>query len=78
MSTAFLAAIELIPLGTAVAIEFLGPLTVAAIRSRSKGALGCLALALAGVVLVTEPWHGSISLAGIGFAPPLAAASWGT
>ena len=32
----FLAAIERIPLGTAVAIEFLGPLTVAAIRSHSS------------------------------------------
>jgi inner membrane transporter RhtA len=29
----FLAAIERIPLGTCVSIEFLGPLTVAAIRS---------------------------------------------
>ena len=39
MSICFLAAIDKIPLGTAVAIEFLGPLTVAAIRSRSRRAL---------------------------------------
>src|ERR1700749_3017488 len=42
---AFLAAIERIPLGTAVAIEFLGPLTVAAVRSHSLGALIWPALA---------------------------------
>ena len=35
MTIAFLASIERIPLGTAVAIEFLGPLTVAAVRSHS-------------------------------------------
>jgi inner membrane transporter RhtA len=32
----FLAAIERIPLGTAVAVEFLSPLSVAAVRSHSK------------------------------------------
>ena len=36
---AFLGAIERIPLGTAVAIEFLGPLTVAAVRSSSSRTL---------------------------------------
>src|SRR5947209_7160670 len=35
----FLAAIDRIPLGTAVAVEFLGPLTVAAVRARSRRAL---------------------------------------
>ncbi|MGX5359966.1 EamA family transporter [Kocuria sp. KH4] len=76
MTTGFLAAIERIPLGTAVAIEFLGPLTVAAVRSHSLRALTWPALALAGVVLLTEPWHGRIDLAGIGFAG-LAAVGWG-
>lgn len=76
MTTGFLAAIERIPLGTAVAIEFLGPLTVAAARSHSLRALARPALALAGVVLLTEPWHGRIDLAGIGFAG-LAAVGWG-
>ena len=77
MSLAFLSAIAHIPLGTAVAIEFLGPLTVAAIRSKSGRALMWPALALAGVVLLTEPWHGETNLAGIGFAL-LAGAGWGT
>ena len=72
----FLAAIERIPLGTAVAIEFLGPLTVAAIRSHSARALTWPALALAGVVLLTEPWHGAIDLLGVAFAG-LAAIGWG-
>jgi inner membrane transporter RhtA len=74
---AFLAAIERIPLGTTVAIEFLGPLTVAALRSRSTRALAWPALALLGVVLLTEPWHGHVDPAGIGFAG-IAAIGWGT
>ena len=71
----FLAAIERIPLGTVVAIEFLGPLTVAALRSHSRRALTWPALALLGVLLLTEPWHGDIDPAGVGFAA-LAAIGW--
>jgi inner membrane transporter RhtA len=76
MTLAFLAAISLLPLGTAVAIEFLGPLTVAALHSRSRSALMWPALALVGVVLLTEPWVGTPSLAGLAFAA-LAAVGWG-
>lgn len=76
MTISFLAAIERIPLGTAVAIEFLGPLIVAAARSRTKRALTWPALALLGVVLLTEPWRGAVDLVGIGFAA-LAGAGWG-
>jgi len=72
---AFLAAIDRIPLGTAVAIEFLGPLTVAAVRSHSRRALTWPAVALLGVVLLTEPWHGDINPSGIIFAG-LAAFGW--
>ncbi|HET8598792.1 MAG TPA: EamA family transporter [Segeticoccus sp.] len=74
---AFLAAIDRIPLGTAVAIEFLGPLTVAAVRSHSARALTWPALALTGVVLLTQPWHGHPRPAGLGFAA-LAALGWAT
>jgi inner membrane transporter RhtA len=77
MTIAFLAAIERIPLGTAVAIDFLGPLTVAAMRSHSTRTLAWPALALVGVVFLTEPWHGQVDLVGIGFAV-LAAIGWGT
>jgi inner membrane transporter RhtA len=71
----FLAAIARIPLGTAVAVEFLGPMTVAAARTRSTRALAWPALALAGVALLTQPWHGHINPAGLGFAG-LAAIGW--
>ncbi len=77
MMIAFLSAIDRIPLGTAVAIEFLGPLTVAAIRSGSRRMLIWPALAFMGVVLMTEPWHGAIDLLGVGFAL-LAGVGWGT
>jgi inner membrane transporter RhtA len=73
---AFLAAIARIPLGTCVAIEFLGPLTVAAVRSRSARALVWPALALVGVVLLTSPWAGKSDPLGILWAA-LAAVGWG-
>ncbi|MGO4385132.1 EamA family transporter [Specibacter sp. RAF43] len=75
MTILFLAAISRIPLGTAVAIEFLGPLAVAAFRSHRLGAMAWPALALAGVVLLTEPWRGRVDLAGVGLAV-LAAGCW--
>ncbi|WP_347109077.1 EamA family transporter [Paenarthrobacter sp. S56] len=76
MTTFFLAAVERIPLGTAVAIEFLGPLTVAGMMSKRRKALIWPLLAFIGVVLLTEPWRGTIDLVGVGFA--LAAGTcWG-
>ena len=77
MGVLFMAAIERIPLGTCVAIEFLGPLTVAALRSHTKRALVWPVLALVGVVMLTEPWNGSIDPVGVGFAAA-AAVGWGT
>ncbi|MCW2613907.1 MAG: EamA family transporter [Frankiales bacterium] len=71
----FLAALERIPLGTAVAIEFLGPLTVAAVRSNSTHALVWPGLAVAGVLALTEPWNGSVDADGLGYAA-LAAVGW--
>ena len=76
MTLSFLAAIDLLPLGTVVAIEFLGPLTVAAIHSQSRRALLWPALALIGVVLLTEPWQGTPNLTGIALAA-LAGIGWG-
>lgn len=77
MSVAFLAAVARIPLGTAIAVEFLGPLTVAAVRSHRRQALAWPALALIGIVLLTEPWTGAIDPVGIGFAV-LAGVGWGS
>ncbi|MFC4223492.1 EamA family transporter [Lysinibacter cavernae] len=77
MSIGFLAAIERIPLGTAVAIEFLGPLLVAGFRSSNRRMLTWPALALIGVVLMTEPWNGGVELLGISYAL-IAGIGWGT
>lgn len=75
MTVTFLLALERIPLGTTVAIEFLGPLGVAVFRSHSRRNLVWPALALAGVVLLTEPWTGEINTLGVLFAL-IAAACW--
>lgn len=72
----FLSALEHIPLGTAVAIEFLGPLTIAALRSHAARALIWPGLALCGVVLLTEPWRGEVNVTGVVYAG-LAAIGWG-
>lgn len=76
MTMAFLEALGRIPLGTTVAIEFLGPLTVAAARSPHRRALVWPGLALVGVVLMTEPWQGDVDLPGVAFAA-LAGVGWG-
>lgn len=76
MTLGLFAAIDRIPLGTAVAVEFLGPLAVAAIGSGSPKRIIWPFVALAGVILMTEPWHGRVDVLGIAFAA-LAAAGWG-
>lgn len=76
MTLFFLASIARLPLGTAIAIDFLGPLTVAVVTSRSRAAIAWPWLALAGVLILTEPWSGKVDPLGIAFA--LAAATmWG-
>ena len=75
MSVLFLAAIQRIPLGTAVAIEFLGPLTVAALGSRRPTALIWPGVALVGVVVLTDPWSGAVDPLGVLLAV-LAALGW--
>jgi inner membrane transporter RhtA len=62
----FMAAVARLPLGTASALEFLGPLGVAVAR-RGGGRRSLLwpGLAAAGVLLLTHPWQGSASPAGI-------------
>ncbi|MCD2197813.1 EamA family transporter [Actinomycetospora endophytica] len=70
----FMAAVARIPLGTASAIEFLGPLGVAVVRGRGTGIVWPV-LAAAGVLLLTEPWQGGVDPVGVGFALA-AAACW--
>lgn len=74
MTMLFMAAAARLPLGTASAIEFLGPLSVAAWRGRGAARLW-VAPAAVGVVLLTEPWHGAVDPAGVAFALG-AAACW--
>jgi len=71
----FMAAIARLPLGTASALEFLGPLGVAVARGRDGHRLLWPGLAAAGVLLLTHPWQGGASLAGIACALG-AAACW--
>ena len=75
MTLFFLAALERIPLGTTVAIEFLGPLGVAVFRSANRRNLIWPVLALMGVLLLTEPWTGRIDMVGVLFAA-VAAMGW--
>ncbi len=70
----FMAALDRIPLGTASALEFLGPLGVAVVNGRAR-ALVWPALAGVGVVLLTRPWTGDIDATGVLFALS-AAACW--
>ncbi|WP_028645816.1 EamA family transporter [Nocardioides sp. URHA0020] len=74
LSLCFLAALQWLPLGTAVAIEFLGPLGVAFVGSGRRGARWPL-LALLGVVALTRPWQGDVPLVGVLLALA-AAACW--
>lgn len=79
MNGAFYAAIERIPLGTAVAIEFLGPLTVSAILSARRTDLLWVVLALAGVSMFgIESLTGAARLDPLGVLLALVAACfWG-
>jgi inner membrane transporter RhtA len=62
MNLAFYEAIARLPLGTAVAIEFCGPVLVAALASRRPRDVGAAALAAVGVLLIADVrWSGSPS-----------------
>lgn len=74
MTMLFMAAASRLPLGTASALEFLGPLSVAAWRGRGPARIWVLPAAV-GVLLLTEPWQGSTDAIGVAFALG-AAACW--
>jgi inner membrane transporter RhtA len=74
MNLAFYEAIARMPMGTAVAIEFCGPVAVAALGSHGWRDIGALALAALGVLLIADvQWSGS--RAGV-FLALTAAALW--
>lgn len=74
MNLSYYLAIDRLPLGTATAIEFLGPIVVAAAGSRSRRQVAALVMAVGGVALLADvQWQGSPS--GVGFAL-LAAGFW--
>ncbi|MEV1331642.1 EamA family transporter [Micromonospora costi] len=63
----FMAAVARLPLGTASALEFLGPLGVAVARGRG-GTKWWPVLAGVGVLLLTEPWRGGADPVGVAYA----------
>jgi inner membrane transporter RhtA len=67
MTLCFMEAVARLPLGTASALEFLGPLGVAVARGRGAAKVWP-AIAAAGVLALTEPWHGAAAADGIAFA----------
>lgn len=73
MNILFYMAIERIPLGVGVALEFTGPLAVALLSSRRKLDLLWVGFALAGVFLLMPDMRGADALDPVGVALALAA-----
>ncbi len=71
----FMAAVDRIPLGTASALEFLGPLGVAVAHGKGGHRVVWPGLAAIGVVLLTQPWTGAVDPVGVLYALG-AAACW--
>ena len=74
MNLVFYLAIDRLPLGTVVAIEFAGPVSIAVLGSRTRRSLAALALTVAGVVVLADVQFEADST-GVAFAL-LAAVFW--
>jgi inner membrane transporter RhtA len=76
MNLCFYEALERIPLGVAVTIEFAGPMGVAVALSRRRLDLAWVALAAAGILLLADPFGaGGVDPVGLAFVLA-AAAAW--
>jgi inner membrane transporter RhtA len=75
MNLSIYAALDRIPLGVAVTVEFLGPLAVAVFTGRGPLSLLWAAMAALGVVALAGPFGGEADLLGIAFAA-VAAVCW--
>lgn len=71
MNWSFYASLDRLHIGVAVTIEFIGPLTLAAVQSRRVRDLLAVAAAAAGILLISQaltvPWR-DLDLVGIGLA----------
>ena len=77
MNLLFFLALRTIPLGIAVSLEFSGPLLVATLSSRRKIDFAWIALAVAGIALLSPPLHSDHPLDPTGVVMALGAgASW--
>jgi inner membrane transporter RhtA len=78
MNFSFYMALRTIPLGLAITIEFLGPLTVSLLHSRRPAHFACVGLAASGLVLLLPLHRSQHSLDPVGVAFALAAGvCWG-
>ncbi|MEU4564411.1 EamA family transporter [Actinoplanes sp. NPDC023936] len=68
LNTLFYHAIDRIPMGTAVTLEVLGPLTLSVITARNRRSWIWAGLALAGVALLGRSGFGRLDPAGVAFA----------
>ena len=76
MNWSFYESIDRIPLGVAVTIEFIGPLTVAVIGSRRALDGLWVLLAAGGILLLARPWEGGGNLDGLGVVLALVAGTF--
>ncbi|QUR69676.1 EamA family transporter [Mycobacterium spongiae] len=64
----FMAAVSRIPLATASALEFLGPLGVAIAHGKGNGRVLWPGLAAIGVIMLIDPWAGATDTIGLVYA----------
>jgi inner membrane transporter RhtA len=68
MTMCYSEAVARIPLGTATAVEFLGPLAVAVLAMHRRKELVWIAIAALGLLFLTRPWAGEMDTTGLLFA----------